>query len=160
MTNPHKTVHFHFHAPCMIFSHPAIIMRSPPYLVKPPSKNRPQLLHIKQSSQKEKLLLLFTSNPPRAPPAGFPLLFWCCWRQVGEDLHPGKYLRITSPSSILHPLNSDSSHLIPPIHKDWTLEAGYLDPFHSLAIQGLWIHPCHFHAEGDILSPLVMMFRV
>ena len=55
-------------------------------------------------------------QPPWAPPAGYPLLPRCCWRKSQGDLHPGKILRITSPPPVLHPLNSDASHLVSPVH--------------------------------------------
>ena len=56
--------------------------------------------------------------PPWAPPAGIPLSFWSCWKESQGDLHPGKILTISSPPPILHSLNSDTTHLVPPIHKD------------------------------------------
>ena len=32
-------------------------------------------------------------------------------------------LEIATPPPILHPLDTNTSHLIPPVHKDWPLEA-------------------------------------
>ena len=44
------------------------------------------------------------------------------------------WLRIATPPPILHSFNSDTTHFVSPIHKDWPFEAGNLDSLHCLAI--------------------------
>ena len=51
---------------------------------------------------------VFTSSPPPCWLAG--------WQRVGGP--PSLYPLIPSPSPVLHPVHSHSSHLIPPIHQN------------------------------------------
>ena len=78
-------------------------------------------------------------------------------KSQGDQLHPGRILRISSPPPVLHSLNSNASHFISPVHEDRTLEIGDLDPLHGLAIQGIRETTCHFHVVRDIISPLMMV---
>ena len=49
---------------------------------------------------------------------------------------------VPSPPPILHLLYSDTTHLIPAVHLDWTFEAWNFDSFHALAIEGLRVVNC------------------
>ena len=68
-----------------------------------PPRTDPSHRKLGPLAQKQKILLHFTSNLSRAPTAGFP--------EKWEYLHPGKYLRITSPPPMLHHLNTDVTHI-------------------------------------------------
>ena len=56
---------------------------------------------------------------PWAPPAGNPLSLWWCWKRARGTSILERHLRITSPSPILHPLDTNTTNLISPVHKDW-----------------------------------------
>ena len=97
---------------------------------------------------------------PWAPPAGNPLSLWWCWKRARGTSILERHLRITSPSPILHPLDTNTTHLISPVHKDWPLEIWNLDSLHYLAIQRLIEGSCHLHDVIDILSTLMVVERV
>ena len=105
---------------------------------------------------KIKFLLHFSSIPP----GGNPLSFRCGWKRARGTSILERYLRAASPPPILHPLDTNTTHLISPVHKDWPLEIWNLDSFHSLAIQRLCEAARHLHGVVDVHSPLVVVNRV
>ena len=58
---------------------------------------------------------------------------------------------LSSPPPILHPLNSNSTHLAPPVHEDWPFEILDLDSFHDLPVEGVLEVHSHPHAVVHIL---------
>ena len=66
-------------------------------------------------------------------------------------------LKIPTPPPILSSLNSDATHLVLPVHKDWSLECWNVDFLHYLAIQRLPVASSHLHGVFNILPPLVVM---
>ena len=151
-----KTVHFHFHASWMISNCRSLSWGVHHTWQNPPQRTDSSRL-VSNTSHKNKS---FSSSSPPTPLCSscrYSTFLPMLWNESQGDLHPGKILRVTSPPPILHPFNSDATHLISPVHQDRTLEIRYLDPFHGLAIQGLWEDPRHFHVVGDVQPPLVMM---
>ena len=99
-------------------------------------------------------------HPPWAPPAGNPLSFRCGWKRARGTSILERYLWTASPPPISHPLDTNTTHLISPVHKDWPLEIWNLDSFHSLAIQRLCVAARHLHSVVDVHPPLVVVQRV
>jgi len=69
-------------------------------------------------------------------------------------------LLATSPPPILHPLNSDTPHLAPPVHQNWPFEILDLDSLHDLSVKGIFVGSSDSHAVCDPLPALVMMYTV
>ena len=67
---------------------------------------------------------------------------------------------LSSPPPILHPLNSNSTHLAPPVHEDWPFEILDLDSLHDLPVEGVLEGPRHPHAVVHVLPALVMVDTV
>ena len=147
--------HFHFPASCSIFT-PGHYPEESTILGENPLKELTPAVRYQTICTKIKVSPPLLLQPPCAPPAGIPLSFWCCWRKVKGTSFLERFL-VSSPPPILHSLYSDATHLISPVHKDWTFKVWNLNPFHGLAIQRLRVATCHFHTEGDVLPPLVMM---
>ena len=132
-----------------------------PHWVNAPHKELAPITEMSTSCfKKGKILFLFSSNPPglHLPVLHSPSVV--VERKPGGPPSWKDISRITSPSPILHSFYSDSSHLISSVHQDWTLETGYLDSFHCLAIQGLLVAASHLHAVVDVHPPLVVVQRV
>ena len=96
------------------------------------------------------------AKPIQAPPRSTP------WEIDPRVVAPPlcESCLVTSPSSISGSFYSDPSHLISPVHQDWSFEARYLYPLHDLPVQSLIICSRHPHCILDIFSPVVMVDRV
>ena len=70
------------------------------------------------------------------------------------------FLLIATPSPVLGSFYSHTSHLCPSVHKDFTLEIRYLDPFHQLATHRLVVAVHHIHCVVDVCPTLMVVDRV
>ena len=102
-----------------------------------------------------------SSNLPQAPPSWrwppfTPLLACRMASGRGDLLHASD----VSPSSVSCPLHPHSSHLVPPVHKNRSLEVGDVHPLLQLPVQGIRVEACGPHPVGHVLPALVMVKRV
>ena len=66
----------------------------------------------------------------------------------------------SAPPPILHPLNSYTTHLTPPIHQHRSLEVLNLDLFHDLPVKGVLKSSSDFHAVLYIRPSLMVMYAM
>ena len=60
----------------------------------------------------------------------------------------------------MHPLDSNSTHLAPPVHENWPFEILDLDSLHDLPVEGVLEGPGHPHAVVDVLPALMVVDTV
>ena len=102
-----------------------------------------------------------SSTLPQVPPSWCkppfaPLLACRMASGRGDLLHASD----VSPSSVSCPLHPHSSHLVPPVHKNRSLDVGDVHPLLQLPVQGIRVEACGPHPIGHVLPALMMVKRV
>ena len=102
---------------------------------------------------------LSSFSPSGSSLPGFHLTSSSQRRAGGTSILVGSSLA-TSPPPILHPLNSDTPHLRPPVHQNWPFEILDLDSLHDLSVERILVGSGDSHAVWDPLPALVMVNTV
>ena len=61
------------------------------------------------------------------------------------------------PPPVLHPLKPHTSHLVPSVHKNSTLEVFYIDPLGHLSVQAVCVQASNLHGEVHIHPSIMVM---